>query len=182
MVILQQDACIKFGYSQEPAYIMKITALKDHIASVTNMRNTVLVQGFIQDVFHIEPRRGVIIFNSIEDENFGYNGATAHGQFEVDRPGSKYGSGGIFKSISRSMSRRLKSSSTNSNPLSVITTSSWSNIPETEGPSASHPGKGKSSESEPKDEGKAVKKSKSIRQFVRRHFEGIGSAEGVQMW
>ncbi|RJE20410.1 MIF domain protein [Aspergillus sclerotialis] len=191
LVTLQQDACVKFGYPHEPAYLMKITALKEHIAPVTNMRNTVLVQSSIQDVFHIEPRYGVIIFNPVDDENFGTNGATAHGQlFDAERPGPNYGPrsyhgsprGGIFKSISRSMSRRLKSSSTNSNPLSVATTSSWSNTPETQGPSTSHPGKEKSSESESKDEGKTVKKTKSIRQFVRRHLEAIGPAEGVQMW
>lgn len=156
---------------------MKITAVQ-HIGPVTNMRNTILVQNSIQEVFHIEPRYGVIIFNQVEDENFGTNGATLHGQLcEVERPGSNYGPReGIFKSISRSMSRRLKSSSTNSNPLSVATTSSWTNPPETQGPSTSHTGKEQSSEADPKDEGKTVKKTKSIRQLVRRGLEAIAPA------
>ncbi|PYH49392.1 MIF domain protein, partial [Aspergillus saccharolyticus JOP 1030-1] len=116
MTTVQQDACLYFGNSNSPAYLMKVFALPYLIAPITNLRSTILIQIALQKILNIEPSRGIILYIPIPEENLATNGATVMGQLvNMER------STGVFKTISR----KLKSGSAQSAPISVATTSSW---------------------------------------------------------
>lgn len=176
LVSIQQEACLHFGNTPLPAYLMKVTALPGLIAPLTNFRNTILIQNALQDLCHIVPSRGVVIYTPVPEENLATNGVTAMGEIARLEQQTEDDDHGFFKSISRSMSRRLKSSSAHSNPLSLATTSSWANAPEGHG-SAPRSAKDMGSQSNSKDEGKdrTVKKSKSIRQLIMRGLSELGA-------
>lgn len=67
---------IMMSTSQDPAYLMTVTALGPEIASMKNLRTTKMVQEFLLDNLQIPINRGVIIFNCIKEEDFSTNGAT----------------------------------------------------------------------------------------------------------
>jgi hypothetical protein len=126
-VSMQVIPSLRFGNSTVPAYSMKVFALPYLIAPITNLRSTILIQAALHDILHIQPSRGIILYIPVAEENMATNNTTMMG--EVARLQSDtHGHGresGIFKSLSRSLSRRKKSSSGASAPLSVATTSSW---------------------------------------------------------
>ncbi|CBF88442.1 MIF domain protein [Aspergillus nidulans FGSC A4] len=126
-VSMQVIPSLRFGNSTVPAYSMKVFALPYLIAPITNLRSTILIQAALHDILHIQPSRGIILYIPVAEENMATNNTTMMG--EVARLQSDtHGCGresGIFKSLSRSLSRRKKSSSGASAPLSVATTSSW---------------------------------------------------------
>ncbi|PWY95334.1 MIF domain protein [Aspergillus sclerotioniger CBS 115572] len=125
MTTIQEEACIHFGKSSLPAYLMKVFALPYLIAPITNLRSTILIQAALQEIIHVAPNRGVILYIPISEENFATNGVTMMGELaRLERSSPDHGPG-LFRSISRTMSRRLKSSSSQSAPISVTTTSSW---------------------------------------------------------
>ncbi|PYH87726.1 MIF domain protein [Aspergillus ellipticus CBS 707.79] len=125
MTTIQQDACIQFGRSTMPAYLMKVFALPYLIAPITNLRSTILIQTALHEILHVAPNRGVVLYIPIAEENFATNGATMMGEIaRLERSSGDHGPG-LFKTISRTMSRRLKSNSSQSASLSVATTSSW---------------------------------------------------------
>ncbi|KAL4752461.1 hypothetical protein BDW72DRAFT_202315 [Aspergillus terricola var. indicus] len=124
-VSMQVIPSLRFGNSTVPAYSMKVFALPYLIAPITNLRSTILIQAALHDILHIQPSRGIILYIPVAEENMATNNTTMMG--EVARLQSDtHGRGresGIFKSLSRSLSRRKKSSSGASAPLSVATTS-----------------------------------------------------------
>ncbi|PYH75009.1 MIF domain protein [Aspergillus vadensis CBS 113365] len=125
MTTIQEDACIQFGRVNLPAYLMKVFALPYLIAPITNLRSTILIQAALQEILHVAPNRGVILYIPIPEENFAINGVTMMGEIaRLERSSPDHGSG-LFKTVSRTMSRRLKSTSSQSAPISVATTSSW---------------------------------------------------------
>ncbi|PYI07164.1 hypothetical protein BO78DRAFT_469442 [Aspergillus sclerotiicarbonarius CBS 121057] len=125
MTTIQEEACIHFGRSSLPAYLMKVFALPYLIAPITNLRSTILIQAALQEIIHVAPSRGVILYIPISEENFATNGVTMMGELaRLERSSPDHGPG-LFKNLSRTMSRRLKSSSSQSTPISVATTSSW---------------------------------------------------------
>ncbi|CAG7988887.1 unnamed protein product [Penicillium olsonii] len=117
LVTIDQSADLLFGATNGSAYLLKVSALASLIAPLTNVRNTGLIQSIIQDIFDISPEKGVIIFNPLSEDNLATNGITA--REEIDRLERDDRSPSLFRSISRSMSRRPKSSSDNSAPLTL---------------------------------------------------------------
>ncbi|RAH46499.1 MIF domain protein [Aspergillus brunneoviolaceus CBS 621.78] len=120
MTTIQQGACVYFGNSNTPAYLMKVFALPFLIAPIMNLRSTILIQMELQKILNIAPNRGVILYIPMPEENLATNGVTVMGQLANLERGT-----GIFRTISRTVSRKLKSGSTQSAPISVATTSSW---------------------------------------------------------
>jgi hypothetical protein len=98
---------------------LKVSALTSLIAPLTNSRNANLIQSMVHEIFDIPPDMGVVIFNPMGESNLGTNGKTARD--EIDRLERSDQNPSIFKSISRSMSRRKKTSSGTSAPLSLGT-------------------------------------------------------------
>ncbi|PLB44615.1 hypothetical protein P170DRAFT_367654 [Aspergillus steynii IBT 23096] len=163
MITIQQDVHLYLGNPRFPAYLIKVFALPHFIAPMTNLRCTILIQGLLQDLTLIPANRGVILFIPIHEENFATNGATMMGEIpRLDRHHSEEQNQGIFRSITRSLSR-LKSGSTHS--ASEATTSSWTGAIE-------HSREKSALGDDTSDEGvsKSVRKSRSLRQhFLPGH-------------
>lgn len=174
MVVIQQDVRLHFGNSAAPAYLMKVFAHPYLIAPITNLRNTIFIQKILHEFLDIAPNRGVIIYASVPEENLATDGVTMLGdlvRLERDSRDS-----GVFKSLSRSMSRKLKSNSS-SPRLSVVTSS----CDKADGSQESTPisdkdGHVKESSGED-DKPQSVRKSKSLRDFVYRRTGDRGSEE-----
>lgn len=123
LVTIQQEACLCFGNTSVPAYWLQVFALPSSIAPVTNLRNSKLIQAVLQELLDIAPDRGVIIYTPVGEDNLATNGVTARGEISRLERQDQADSPSIFKSISRSMSRRLKSPSAQSDPFSVTSPS-----------------------------------------------------------
>ncbi|GAD91647.1 endonuclease/exonuclease/phosphatase family protein [Paecilomyces variotii No. 5] len=183
LVTVEQNACLRFGSSPAPAYLLTVSALPSLIAPVTNLRNTILIQQGLKGILRIPPNRGVIRFTPVPEENFATNGATIMGEIDHLEQTARDESPGILKSISRSMSRKLKSSSTNSNPLSLsLTNTAGSSIPlitEVPEPSISAGTTTETVQGNTGSEGgnkeRTVKKSGSVQRFVARRLSELGS-------
>ena len=103
-----------FGISNDPAYLATVSALPCLIAPVTNLRNTILIQAAIKDTLK---------FESMAEENFATNGTTIRDEIEqLERTSN--GEYGVIKSISRTMSRKIKSNSSRANTHSTTYTPS----------------------------------------------------------
>lgn len=82
-----------FGGSSEPAYYLTITALASEIAPTKNKLSTALVQDFMHELLDIAPRRGIIRFEPVSEENLATNGMTALQEIEeITRNSSDDGS------------------------------------------------------------------------------------------
>ncbi|KAJ5312002.1 hypothetical protein PENANT_c022G02285 [Penicillium antarcticum] len=119
LVAFSEDALLTFGNTPDSAYLIKISALPSLIAPLTNQRNTSLIQTALLNHLGIAPDRGVVIFVAVGEDNLATNGATARGEISRLERIDHGNSPSLFKSISRSMSRHLKSSSGNSAPMSL---------------------------------------------------------------
>ncbi|KAJ5167479.1 uncharacterized protein N7482_006260 [Penicillium canariense] len=169
-VAMHPDISIVFANVFLPSYLLKIYALPASIAPVTNLRNTGLIQRALQDLLGIPPEQGVVLYLPVPEENLATNGSTA--QREISRlDHTEADSPGLIKSISRTMSRRLKSSSGGSAPLSlpstVMTTS-----PSTLTNSNQSPLR-ETAQGEDKPRGRTLKKRESLRSIVRRRLMDI---------
>lgn len=118
MIAFQQDTRVVYGSNTTlPAYLLTIYALPSFIAPVTNLRNTSLIQTTLHDLLGIPPNLGVVIYIPVSEDNFATNGMTVRD--EISRlEGNDEDSPNLFKTISRTMSRHLKSNSGQSAPLS----------------------------------------------------------------
>lgn len=181
LVTIQQGACLHFGNSSLPAYLMKIFANPYLIGPVTNIRNTTFIQKSIQEFLDIAPDRGVIMYVPVPEENFATNGTTVMGQMATMEGDTQNESTGIFKSISRSMSRRMKLNSANSVPLSITTTTTTG--PHGAGthetiPASDRDGHAKCSSGDTQTQ--SVRKSRSLRDIVSRRGGDRGSHDETQ--
>ena len=96
-----------FGGSFEPAYYMTIMALASEIAPTKNKRSTALVQAFMHESLEIAPRRGIIRFEPVSEENVATNGMTALQEIEeMERTSSEESR--ALMTISRNRSRKSK--------------------------------------------------------------------------
>ncbi|KAL4934543.1 MIF domain protein [Aspergillus undulatus] len=179
IVTVQQIPSFRFGNLALPAYSMKIYALPYLIAPITNLRSTILIQAALQDILHISPSRGIILYIPVPEENMATNNTTMMGEVARLEHNSGGREPGIFKSLSRSLSRRKKTSSAVSAPLSVATTSSWtaeSDTPETK-PAAVSETEGLNTSV---DEGHARPgRSRTLRLFVSRRTQEHSEQSGV---
>lgn len=120
----------------------------------------------------------------LAEENFATNGATFLGEIEKLERSSQDEYPGVLKSISRSMSRRIRSSSIQSSPMSVRTTASSfpliAEAPEqTSTPEAATDSNVQAAAADG-DKARAVKKTKSLRQFLARRLSNLGSMGDMQ--
>ncbi|KAF2143442.1 uncharacterized protein K452DRAFT_225392 [Aplosporella prunicola CBS 121167] len=84
MVNLNHSACLLFGGTFEPAYVLHITALPSQLQPVTNKRNAALLQEFLRDILTVEPERGIVQFHALAEENFAINSHTLLGEVEQE--------------------------------------------------------------------------------------------------
>ena len=107
MVIVTTDLQMLLGGTSEPAYHLTITALPSEIAATKNKRSTHLIQDFIQENLEISPKRGVLRFEAVLEENLATNGVTALQEIEqLERQSTD--EDGMLRVLSRQRSRRTK--------------------------------------------------------------------------
>jgi len=82
MITTTTDAAIMIGGSIEPVYLLTVTALPSEIASVKNMRATMMIQEFLSDSIKVPASRGVVKFCAIKEEDLGVNGSTVRGDID----------------------------------------------------------------------------------------------------
>ncbi|KAJ5901530.1 hypothetical protein N7495_002058 [Penicillium taxi] len=119
LVTVQQNVLLFYGTTTNAAYLLKISAIPSFIAPITNLRNTSLLQSALQDLLSIPPSNGIVIYTAVPEDNLGFGGSTAGAL--ISRLDCSYQDAnvGLFKTISRSVSRRMKSSSEGSAPPSL---------------------------------------------------------------
>ena len=105
MVMVSTEVAMLVGGNSEPAYHLTITALQAEIAPTKNKRSTHLIQDFMQESLVISPKRGVVRFEAVAEENLATNGMTALQEIEQLQRTSVE-EGGLHRAISR-QSRRV---------------------------------------------------------------------------
>ncbi|OJI97174.1 hypothetical protein ASPVEDRAFT_49218 [Aspergillus versicolor CBS 583.65] len=168
IVTIQQIPTLRFGSSALPSYSMKLYALPYLIAPITNLRSTILIQAALDDILHIAPSRGIILYIPIPEENMATNSTTMMG--EIARLERDIGAREprIFKSLSRSLSRRKKSSSGVSAPLSVATTSSWAATSDVQEPKPVTASESEGANASGEGNSRPGKTGRTLRLFVSR--------------
>lgn len=107
MAMASTDTSILLGGTSEPAYHLTITALPSEIAATKNKRSTHLIQDFVLDSLRIPPKRGVVRFDAVGEENLATNGVTALQEIEqLERQSGD--EDGLLRVVSRQRSRKTK--------------------------------------------------------------------------
>ncbi|CZT52938.1 uncharacterized protein RSE6_14348 [Rhynchosporium secalis] len=100
VVTLTHSLCLLFGGTFDPAYTLSITALPSQLQPVTNKRNAALLATHMQESLSVNPRRGVINFVAIPEENLANDSITVSGEIEdLEKEMSENGS--LQRSLSR---------------------------------------------------------------------------------
>lgn len=80
VVTLRHSACIFFGGSSDPSYIMTVEALDSLVQAATNRRNVALLQQHMEQALGVAPARGYCRFVAIAEECSGWKGRTVASQ------------------------------------------------------------------------------------------------------
>ncbi|KAK5029208.1 hypothetical protein LTR13_008745 [Exophiala sideris] len=108
MVSVTAQVSMLLGGNSEPAYHFTIIALSPEIAATKNKRNTHLIQDFMLDLVQIPPRRGIVQFEAVAEENLATNGITTLQEIEhLERESSDMD--GRLRALSRQSKRSKKS-------------------------------------------------------------------------
>ena len=110
--MVSTEISMLIGGNTEPAYhiTITITTLSSEIAATKNKRTAHLIQDFMQETLEIRPKRGVVRFEAVAEENLATNGVTALQEIE-ELEGNHIDESSVIRSISRQRSRRSKKSS-----------------------------------------------------------------------
>ncbi|KAJ4311678.1 hypothetical protein N0V84_010313 [Fusarium piperis] len=76
VVTLQHGACILFGGSCDPAYIMTVEALACYAQTATNKRNNAMLQRHMEQALGVSAMRGFLRFIPVAEECSGWKGKT----------------------------------------------------------------------------------------------------------
>jgi hypothetical protein len=100
VVTLQHGACIFFGGSLDPAYVMSVFALPSQLLPTTNKRNAALIQRHMEETLGVSPARGLLRFVPVQEEHLACNGKTMAG--EIDELENGVCEGGEKRVVDRS--------------------------------------------------------------------------------
>ncbi|KAK4123443.1 Tautomerase/MIF [Parathielavia appendiculata] len=82
VVTLQHGACMSFGGSFDPAYVMSVYALPSQLLPTTNKRNAALIQKHMHGALGVDPARGFLRFVPVPEEHLACNGKTMAGEID----------------------------------------------------------------------------------------------------
>jgi hypothetical protein len=82
VVTLQHGACMFFGGSFDPAYVMSVFALPSQLLPTTNKRNAALIQRHMEETLGVSPARGLLRFAPVQEEHLVCNGKTMAGEID----------------------------------------------------------------------------------------------------
>ncbi|CAK7272555.1 hypothetical protein SEPCBS119000_005187 [Sporothrix epigloea] len=119
IVTLRHGACMCFGGSFAPAYVMTVSALPAQLQPVTNKHNAALIQRHMEQTLGVPPARGYLQFVAVPEANLAYGGKTAMGH--THHGPAKVGSSSLSKSASYSPNGMYPSptESTSPNPIDM---------------------------------------------------------------
>ncbi|KAL2135270.1 hypothetical protein VTI74DRAFT_9150 [Chaetomium olivicolor] len=96
VITLHHGACMFFGGSFGPAYVMTVFALPSQLLPTTNKRNAALIQRHMEEILGVGPARGVLRFVPTKEEHFASGGRTVAAEVEEAERGV-WGHGGGLK-------------------------------------------------------------------------------------
>ncbi|KAG4437297.1 hypothetical protein IFR05_007235 [Cadophora sp. M221] len=108
VVTLTHSLCLLFGGNFDPAYTLTITALPSQLQPVTNKRNAALLGTHMQESLSVAPRRGVINFIAIAEENLANDGKTVSGEIEDLEKETSESNTSLQRSLSRGTTKSRK--------------------------------------------------------------------------
>ena len=79
---LDHSACLIYGGTFDPAYVLTITALPFYVQATTNKRNATLIQAFLAEILKVPEHRGIIRFVPIAEDNLATGGMTITSEVE----------------------------------------------------------------------------------------------------
>lgn len=82
LVTVTHSACLMYGGTFDPAYVLTVTALPEFVQPTVNKRNAALTQTFMADVLGVVQERGVVKFEAIREENIAVSGRTVQAQID----------------------------------------------------------------------------------------------------
>ena len=94
VVTLRHGACMFWGGSFDPAYVMSVAALPSQLQPTTNRRNAALIQRHMEETLGVRPARGVLRFVPVAEECWVWGGRTVAGEVEELERGVGVGGGG----------------------------------------------------------------------------------------
>ena len=83
VVNISHSACLLFGATLDPAYILTITAIPSQVQPTRNKRNAALIQQFMADTLRVPASRGIITFLAVSEGSLATNGRTLQSDMEV---------------------------------------------------------------------------------------------------
>lgn len=186
LVTLEQEVNLLFGNSQGPAYFVKVYALPRFVGPFMNERSSALIQVALAELLHIPSDRGLVVFTAVPPENMATKTLTLRGEIEQLEQQAQDERPGVLKSISRSVSKRLKTSSNRGTPTPPPTSRVEKNC-EDQGVQkvADSDAVDVQNAEAPKNEEQtnSIKKSlslRSVRGFMSRRLSDLGALGDVQ--
>jgi len=82
VLTLNHSACLIYGGTFDPAYILTITALPPYVQATTNKRNATLMQAFLAQILKVPEQRGIIRFVAVPEDNYATGGMTMTSEVE----------------------------------------------------------------------------------------------------
>ncbi|KAJ5490786.1 hypothetical protein N7539_002353 [Penicillium diatomitis] len=117
-LVVQQNVSVFYGGSTLPSYLLKVWTSSAACGSLLNLRNATLLQQTLHDTLGIASDRGAVLFMPVPEVNIGTICSTAQSVFgRQEQVGAQRS--GLFRTLSRGMSRRLKRTSDTTGPLIV---------------------------------------------------------------
>lgn len=83
-ISLDHSACLVYGGTFDPAYILTISALPSQVQPTTNKRNAILIQHFFADLLGVPSNRGVLRFVAVPEANLATDGVTVFSAMEQE--------------------------------------------------------------------------------------------------
>ena len=83
-ICLDHSACLVYGGSFDPTYILTISALPSLVQPTTNKRNAILIQHFFADLLGVPSNRGVLRFVAVPEANLATDGITVFSAMEQE--------------------------------------------------------------------------------------------------
>jgi hypothetical protein len=82
-ISLQHSACILFAGNFDPTYALTISALTEYVQPISNKRNAMMIQGWMQENLGVEATRGIIRFLPMPNSDIAVGGRTMLAQQET---------------------------------------------------------------------------------------------------
>jgi hypothetical protein len=105
VVTVAHSCCMLFGGNFDPAYTLTITAVNSQLQPVTNKRNATLLAKAMEESLGVAPKRGVIKFLAMSEDNLATDGKTITGEIEELEKEHAENNSSLQRSLSKSTAK-----------------------------------------------------------------------------